>query len=84
MQDRLEEQQEECEPVALGNSELVRDLIIRCNRSKTREVRELADILCRPHIRALIDTHDEIGRITSDKVSKNNGDVIRLKVLCDA
>lgn len=69
MQDCLEEQPPPSEPVSLGNTELVRDLIIRCKRSKGREVRELADLLCRPHLRALIDTHDDIGRVTSDIVN---------------
>lgn len=66
----MEEQSPPSEPVALGNSELVHDLVVRCNRSKTTELRELANLLCRPHLRALIDTHDEVGRITSDKTPR--------------
>lgn len=47
--------------MALGNKELLNELIFRCNRSRTREVRELGQILSKPHIGALIETHDDIG-----------------------
>ena len=39
----------------------MKELILRCNRSKLREARELARLLSKPHLQALINTHDQIG-----------------------
>lgn len=47
--------------MSLGNKDLLRELILRCSRSRTRDGRELAKLLSSPHIQALVDTHDQIG-----------------------
>ncbi|GJQ82836.1 vari [Trypoxylus dichotomus] len=58
-------------PVSLGNNkELVRDVVARCCRSKNREARELAELLGRSHLRALLDIHDEIGEVLNDTTTK--------------
>lgn len=61
VQDRLEDHPKLSKPVSLGNTALLKELTLRCNRSKLREARELARLLSKPHLRALIDTHDQIG-----------------------
>ncbi|KAF5308813.1 hypothetical protein FQR65_LT06046 [Abscondita terminalis] len=61
VQDRLEDHPKLSKPVSLGNTALLKELTLRCSRSKLREARELSRLLSRPHLRALIDTHDQIG-----------------------
>ncbi|KAF5296104.1 hypothetical protein FQA39_LY02738 [Lamprigera yunnana] len=61
VQDRLEDYPKLSKPVSLGNVALLKELVLRCNRSKLREARELGRLLSRPHVQALIDTHDQIG-----------------------
>lgn len=46
--------------MSLGNKELVVDLTWQCRKAKSREAKELADLLSRAHLRALINSHDEI------------------------
>ncbi|KAK9731948.1 Variant SH3 domain [Popillia japonica] len=49
-------------PASLAdNKELARDIASRCGRSRNRDARELAELLTRPHLRSLLDIHDEIG-----------------------
>lgn len=57
----MEEQPILPKPVSLNNKELLDELIFRCNRSRTRELRELGQIISKPHFTALIKIHDEIG-----------------------
>lgn len=66
MQDRLEEKPILPKPVSLGNKELLNELKLRCNRSRTTEIRELGQILSKPHFSALIETHDEIGECVNN------------------
>lgn len=61
VQDRLEEKPTLPKPARLGNKDLLGEIIFRCNRSRSREARELGRLLTKPHFKALIDTHDEIG-----------------------
>ncbi|KAL1513454.1 hypothetical protein ABEB36_002863 [Hypothenemus hampei] len=64
VQERLEEKPPLLSPPELLNSlDIQKDIYIRCTRSWSREARELADILNKPHIRALLDTHDNVADI---------------------
>lgn len=61
VQDRLEENTPvEIRPISTGNKELLREITAKCIQSKHREAKELATLLSGPHVRALVDTHDEI------------------------
>lgn len=60
VQDRLEESPTLPRPVSLGNKELVVDITWQCRKAKSKEAKELAEVLSKPHLRALISSHDEI------------------------
>ncbi|GLV46201.1 varicose, partial [Carabus blaptoides fortunei] len=62
VQDRLEEPSVVPEPVSLDNGELLQELVTKCTSSRNREISELKHLLCTPHVRSLLHTHDEIGR----------------------
>ncbi|XP_017780546.1 PREDICTED: MAGUK p55 subfamily member 6 isoform X2 [Nicrophorus vespilloides] len=63
VKDRLEEPPKLPKPIGVTNKDLVSELILRCGRSRNRELRELGQLLARPHLRALIETHDKIGEV---------------------
>lgn len=46
----------------LDNIQLCRDIVNKLSRERHIDARELARILSKPHIKALIETHDEVGR----------------------
>lgn len=48
-------------PVRLDNIQLCRDIVNKLSRERHIDARELARILSKPHVKALIETHDEIG-----------------------
>ncbi|KAL0848981.1 hypothetical protein ABMA28_013365 [Loxostege sticticalis] len=57
-------------PVSLGNVSIIRSLSeYRGNNIRTIEQAELAILLSRVHFRALIDAHDQIGKIWLDRGS---------------
>ncbi|XP_025829868.1 MAGUK p55 subfamily member 2-like isoform X2 [Agrilus planipennis] len=58
VQDKLEELSD---PVSLGNENLTEEIVSRCNKSLVKEAKELADLLSKPHVKAVIRTHDTIG-----------------------
>lgn len=45
----------------LDNVQLIRDIVRKLSRQRHIDARELARILSKPHVKALIETHDEIG-----------------------
>uniref|UniRef100_A0AAR5Q1T0 MAGUK p55 subfamily member 6 n=1 Tax=Dendroctonus ponderosae TaxID=77166 RepID=A0AAR5Q1T0_DENPD len=47
-------------PETLRSLDLHKDIYIRCSRSWNRDARELADILNQPHIKRLLESHDQI------------------------
>lgn len=49
-------------PVRLENIQLCRDIVNKLSRERHIDARELARILSKPHVKALIETHDEIGQ----------------------
>lgn len=65
IQDAFEEG-EILHPVRLGNTQLCRDLVHKLSRDRNIDARELARLLSRPHFKALIETHDEIGERSYD------------------
>lgn len=48
------------------SKDLVKDVTLRCEKSKNRDAKELVDLLETPYIKSLIDCHDEIARITEN------------------
>ncbi|KAJ8961179.1 hypothetical protein NQ318_008860 [Aromia moschata] len=66
VQDRLEDPPTLPKPVSLEGRTLVQELQTRCSRSRNRDARELADLLEDVHLRALIDSHDEIAQISEN------------------
>lgn len=53
-------------PVRLDNIQLCRDIVIKLSVERDIDARELARILSKPHVKALIETHDEIGARSFD------------------
>lgn len=53
-------------PVRLDNTQLCRELVHKLSRDRNIDARELARILSKPHFKALIETHDEIGARSYD------------------
>lgn len=48
----------------MNNKPLINDILQRCGVARHPDARELARILNKPHVKALIETHDEVGEIT--------------------
>lgn len=61
IQNKFEEEANELKPVQLNNIALCRSLVLRLSRARLSDARELARILSKPHFKALIETHDDIG-----------------------
>ncbi|XP_068228631.1 protein PALS2 isoform X5 [Palaemon carinicauda] len=60
VQDTLEDGVGVVEPVSSGSSKLVSQIRILCEGSTSSPSQELADLLQRPHLLALLETHDTI------------------------
>ncbi|XP_058818232.1 protein PALS2 isoform X3 [Topomyia yanbarensis] len=74
IQDKLEEVSPPLKPIRLNNISLVREVVDRCSLSRNPHARELARIFRYPHFRALIESHDEVGELTVEKLkSHQNG-----------
>ncbi|XP_055601100.1 protein PALS2-like isoform X3 [Uranotaenia lowii] len=68
IQDKLEEVAPPIKPTRLNNIPLLREVVDRCSLSRNPHARELARIFRYPHFRALIESHDEVGEITVQKL----------------
>jgi hypothetical protein len=53
-------------PVTKESKEIIKDLIVRCSKSKSKEAKELVDLLSTPHFKSLIECHDEVARISEN------------------
>ncbi|XP_042866332.1 protein PALS2-like isoform X4 [Penaeus japonicus] len=73
VQDTLEEGVGVVEPVSSGNVKLVNQVRLQCEASTSAPSQELADLLLRPHLLALLETHDTIAdrRHTGDASTSN-------------
>lgn len=72
----------ELRPVRLDNIQLCRDIVNKLSRERHIDARELARILSKPHVKALIETHDEIGERTFEpKPPVNPKDVLSKEFL---
>ncbi|ROT69364.1 MAGUK p55 subfamily member 6, partial [Penaeus vannamei] len=73
VQDTLEEGVGVVEPVSSGNVKLVNQVRLLCEASTSAPSQELADLLLRPHLLALLETHDTIAdrRHTGDAGTSN-------------
>ncbi|KAK7077253.1 MAGUK p55 subfamily member 6, partial [Halocaridina rubra] len=60
VQDTLEDGVGVVEPVSLGSAKLVSQIRLLCEASTSAPSQELADLLLRPHLLALLETHDSI------------------------
>lgn len=60
IRDKFEEEKI-LKPIQLENVALCRTLVNRLSRARHIDARELARILSKPHVKALIETHDELG-----------------------
>lgn len=69
IQDTFEEVGEPIRPVQLDNINLCRELVQRCSRERHIDARELARILSKPHVKALIETHDEVGERSLEQIT---------------
>lgn len=57
----FEEVGEPLRPIQLNNTQLCRELAQKYSRERDPDIRELARILSKAHVKALIETHDEVG-----------------------
>lgn len=57
----FEEVGEPLRPVQLNNTSLCRELAQKYSRERHPDARELARILSKAHVKAIIETHDEVG-----------------------
>nr|XP_045609436.1 protein PALS2-like isoform X3 [Procambarus clarkii]XP_045609437.1 protein PALS2-like isoform X3 [Procambarus clarkii] len=75
VQDTLEDGVGVVEPVSSGNGKLVSQIRLLCEGSTSAPSQELADLLHRPHLLALLETHDTIAdhRHTGDASTSRNG-----------
>ncbi|XP_044753048.1 protein PALS2 isoform X2 [Coccinella septempunctata] len=71
VQDRLEEPPCLPKPVSTDTKDLFKELLIRCNISRTREARELSALLGKPHFKALLEIHDDVAKCLSDPDRSN-------------
>lgn len=55
------EEEKVLRPVQLENVTLCRSIVNRLSRARHTDARELARLLSKPHVKALIETHDELG-----------------------
>lgn len=51
-------------PIEIHTRTLINDILTRCGTARHPDARELARILNKPHVKALIATHDEVGEQT--------------------
>jgi MAGUK p55 subfamily member 2/6 len=54
----------------LGNTGILKELTDRCSTSRNPFAKELSRLLRKPHVKALVETHDEIGELTIEQLSK--------------
>ncbi|XP_069941247.1 protein PALS2 isoform X1 [Cherax quadricarinatus] len=75
VQDTLEDGVGVAEPVSSGNAKLVSQIRQLCEGSTSAPSQELADLLHRPHLLALLETHDTIAdrRHIGDAGTSSNG-----------
>lgn len=68
VQDRLEDCPVLPKPVARNSKDLLDDLTQRCkkNGTKSKESRELVELLSTPHLQALLESHDEVAKISAE------------------
>lgn len=59
--DSFEEVAPPLRPVSLNNKQLISDILEKCSVARHPDARELARILNKPHVKSLIETHDEVG-----------------------
>lgn len=76
VQDRLEDPPSLPKPISSSSKDLVKDLSLRCSKSRNREAKELSELLNRPHLKALISTHDEVAEICERPKSAESEDLI--------
>jgi len=50
-------------PVSTSNLNLISELALRCCRSRNRDTKELGNLLSKPHLKALVHTHDQIADV---------------------
>ncbi|XP_068904760.1 protein PALS2 isoform X1 [Tenebrio molitor] len=66
VQDKLEDLPVLPKPVTKESKEIIKDLTVRCSKSKSKEAKELVDLLSTPHFKSLIECHDEVARISEN------------------
>lgn len=64
VQDRLDHPPPLPKPVNLHCKETTTEVLSTCRKSKTRESLELVDLLTAPHLKALLNIHDDVGIFT--------------------
>lgn len=53
-------------PVTNDSKELIKELKLRCSKSKSKDAKELHDLLSTPHLNSLLDCHDEVAKISEN------------------
>lgn len=64
IQDSFEDAVPPLLPIEIHTRTLINDILTRCGTARHPDARELARILNKPHVKALIATHDEVGEQT--------------------
>jgi len=80
-QDKLESCEKRLEPVSTGNTKLAKDISTSCKYTNNRNAKELAGILNKPHVKALLETHDTVAvaaRNGGGDLWENTGSHLRL------
>lgn len=75
VQDKLEDIPVLPKATTRESRELAKQLSVRCSKLRSKEARDLVDLLSSPHIQALIDCHDQVARISEHPItSKTESD----------
>ncbi|KAF6215628.1 hypothetical protein GE061_010384 [Apolygus lucorum] len=67
LEKRISSGPDDVKPVATGTAKIAKDLTTSCRLSSNLHARELSAILSKPHVKALLETHDTVA------VSSRNG-----------
>lgn len=79
IQDTFDEVDEPLKPARLENTQICREIVRRCSRERHIDARELARLLSKPHFKALIETHDEVGARALNTIALANPTSLLLK-----
>lgn len=62
------------QPANLNNKSIIDEISRKYSTNRGRDARELAQIVSKPHFKALLKAHDEIGEIFQSRIHKEDGE----------